>query len=459
MNGLNKQNKRLKYILYIAGGIYILLFIAFFLLLMNFSKIQNDIDTRRVNGFKDNLQLILNSNIEDKYSSINQLVEQKYVQVAITDNNNQKVYANTNTTDFSILKQSVNPEVTFHESLYTVNSDNQDYQVWVLFYNKVNSNLVTTIIIVFVLSFIFLCLILVVLVKTTFSKIVNPLTKLRDNIFKLKNYRLNEVRDEGKEIDILSKSLEEFTVDLQGKINNFGVNYTELEKDLRTKEEISMYTQQIISSLIHDLKTPINTSNLILELEMSKSGIEQSVVEKLVKQNEAVVTDINEILRVLYDEQLEHYGKEDIDLVSVIKDSLRGLAKLFKSRKIKYSIDLPASEEVNINKVEIKSIINNALVNIYNYADENSSFHIIGYEKENHFIVKFYNDVADTSSIDFENIFELFYRGKSNNKSGSGLGMYIIKAMLLNNEGDCDFYPKDNGVELMIILPLKGSDN
>lgn len=447
MSGLNRKQKIQSIITYIFLFIYVLLFVSFFILLVNFSKTQNNIDQNRVAKFKDDVEFILKTDEENRVTKFDSLLNQGYVQLAIVDQNSQKVYSNTNTVDLNLLKGSVSRDAIFYESIYQVKAKDEVYTVWAVFYNKIDNKLVTTLVTILLISFIVLCFIIVMLIRTSFSKIISPLKQLRNNILKLKDYKLSEVNSELEPLDVLSQNLEDFTVDLQGKMDKIGITYTQLEKELIAKEESMRNTQHIVSSLIHDLKTPLNTSGLMISLEREKNDNEFLV--SLEKENDNILKSINEVLEVLYLEN--DYSKMDsIDLVLLIKDSLKKFKKLYKSKKIRYILDLPPSQLIYGNRLEIKSVIDNALSNIYNYSKRDSVFEVFVGIEDKGVVIKMFNEIDDVINIDFDNIFELFYRDETDNDAGSGLGMYIIREMVKKNNGDCAFYPKDNGVELLI---------
>ena len=49
--------------------------------------------------------------------------------------------------------------------------------------------------------------------------------------------------------------------------------------------------------------------------------------------------------------------------------------------------------------------------------------------KDNNIVLTIENDVQDSWNIDAKEVFDIFYRGKSRNKEGAGLGLFVVKSL------------------------------
>ena len=61
-------------------------------------------------------------------------------------------------------------------------------------------------------------------------------------------------------------------------------------------------------------------------------------------------------------------------------------------------------------------------------------------------ILSVFNDTEDSMDIDIKRVFEPFYKPSSRNKSGSGLGLYVVKCLCekLNANVSADFDEKND---------------
>ena len=107
---------------------------------------------------------------------------------------------------------------------------------------------------------------------------------------------------------------------------------------------------------------------------------------------------------------------------------------MIKNNEIEINNKVP-EKQVKIYGEEItcKRIIQNLLSNSIKYSTGYISIELDELENEVVFTIK--NSVLDLKESDIEHIFERFYTvDKSRNRSGSGLGLYIVR-LLLNKIG------------------------
>ena len=97
---------------------------------------------------------------------------------------------------------------------------------------------------------------------------------------------------------------------------------------------------------------------------------------------------------------------------------------------------------------QMKIIIENILSNQVRYAQ--STIGISLKKNRNRIVLKFYNDGEPLE--DEENIFNIFKKGK---KGESGLGLYIVKRLVLINCGNIEAYNEEFGVTFKIEWDLK----
>ncbi|TLG72688.1 sensor histidine kinase [Culicoidibacter larvae] len=414
------------------------------------------------------------TNIENTVASVNQALADNDAEaleaivndtamelVVVTETN--VVFNTMPTTDFSVLKETIDTRALSYSAAYETKVDNQVYQVWMAIYKTDFQQFFIVAMLITFGGAVLLCAIMTGLLFYMFRKLVSPLKRLRDNIFKLKSYRLNEVASsqEISDYDLLSEELTEFTEDLQGKLQSFTVSYTGLEQELQARQERSNYKEQLVTALVHDLKTPLNISSIQAEkMAQSAPASDADAFDVLLRNNNRVLNDVNEVLTVLrMDEVSKLQESREIDVVEISRATLRLFQPMFQKRDIASFIDAPKSLLMQFNEIEFKQIMHNVISNASQYADIGGSFELEIDQLDGMVWIRAYNDKADVSQIQFDQVFDLFYRAGNNEHAfGSGVGMYTIKSMVEQHRGSCRFEAFDEGVQLIIELPLNGGE-
>ncbi|TLG71768.1 sensor histidine kinase [Culicoidibacter larvae] len=465
MSGLNKNKHKMNsrtgrnwlQLFLIGGLLYLLIVVVFALVIYNIPQIYDQINYDKTEATASEVQSALDlSSDDERKAALTDIDASNTLDIVVLENG-QVLYSTVSTTDFSVITDFINENALSYHTAYQYESGGNTYQVWLAIY-KTDSQLFFSIIIsIIVGAAIMLSLILIVLVVILFFKVLRPLQKLRNNILKLKEYRLNEVHSgsQKNDYDFLSEELEDFTVDLQRKMKSITVKYTGLEYELQARQEKNIYKEQLISSLVHDLKTPLNI--IMVQANKLEEGVLQpEEIHLLSDSSEQMLKDVNEILTIQKLDDISEVTKtEHVEVVEMIRKTMRLFAPLFRERKIQSYVDTPESIFINISPIKLKQIIHNVISNASQYADAGGTFELEAFEESQHLVIEAYNDKADISSIDFERVFDLFYHVDTGNTYGSGVGLYTIRSMVEEYGGTCSFAPRDNGVVLTISLPLE----
>lgn len=465
MSGVNKKIKHIVFgkSFYFVTMIYLLVVGGLALGAYFLPNIYSSIDEKRVVATRDELDQLIETKTDYLEEELQKFADSKHVELAVISQEGFR-FTTIPTTDFSVLDDWVDPASLSYRSSYTVEIGKTTYQVWLAIYQMAPQSFFEMSIVFLIAGVFLLFTIVVLLIIILFRKIVEPLRRLRDNIFKLKQYKLSEIHTANKqtEYDVLSEELSEFTDDLQGKMDTIGVKYTALEKELQERQEKSIYKDQLVGSLIHDLKTPVSMVNL--QLEKLKEDFEHvptlaNEIQKIEKQNQKIVKEIKEAVQMIHEEQIIS-SPEQVNIVKELQDTIKRFKPILKKRKIHCVIDVPATLFIKIDLIEMRQLLHNIVSNVSQYTDELGVFELTVYQENQSLIMCSYNESSQLDTIDFEHIFDLFYQGSATDATaGNGVGMYTIKSMVQKHGGNCHFIPKKQGVELFIEIPLKEEDD
>lgn len=234
-------------------------------------------------------------------------------------------------------------------------------------------------------------------------------------------------------------------------INSATQEQKQLKTDIVNREE---RLKQNISDIAHDLRTPLSSiRGYITLLEDCTEKEKKEYISIIERKSEELNLLINNFYEVsLFDNSNLEIDTRPIDIVQVIMETVISNYTLIKNSEIEVSNRLP-EKQIKIYGEEIvcKRIIQNLLANSIKYSTGYISIELDEFESEAIFIIK--NSVADIKESDLGNLFERFYTvDKSRNRSGSGLGLYIVKLLLEKIGGEVKDISLENDILSISIM-------
>jgi len=255
---------------------------------------------------------------------------------------------------------------------------------------------------------------------------------------------------------------------------SFDIMREELKGSKLREMEAENKKREMLAELSHDLKTPVATIQAtceVLELQKKKKRekLEQEgtadlkeidgELEKIGYISQKTET-INELVQNLLRANLD--DMEEIE-VNIIENSSVYIEDYFRSMKEYGNVILDNHIPeclVYIDKLRIKQVIDNIVGNSYKYAgtDIHVRFDEVQSASDNrNGVDKFIKITVRDSGpgvpeSDLPLIIEKYYRGKDvKDKTGYGLGLYLVKWYMEKMGGGMEYY-NDNGfvVELMV---------
>lgn len=293
-----------------------------------------------------------------------------------------------------------------------------------------------------VISFILIFLLLVNRRLKYFKYIIKSVKKIDSLEF------LSNLEEEGND---------EFT-ELAKSIN---IMNARLQARLKKEKEIEDSKYELITSVSHDLKTPLTSiigyldllNNHRYEDEDSRDEYISIVYHKSIRLKE-LVNELFEYTKLTSnDVKLELHRFN----VSALINQLVGESIIdFNDKEIEVVLENPYKElYANIDVKLISRVFENLIKNAEKYSDSHSTFKIIVESSEEYIIVHFINKCKGIKEIDVNKIFERFYRldnARSSESEGSGLGLTISKKIIELHQGYLD--AEKDGENLLLKMKL-----
>lgn len=231
---------------------------------------------------------------------------------------------------------------------------------------------------------------------------------------------------------------QQIVVNLLNEINN--KHFIHLKKLYDEKRD----QQEFFISWIHEVKTPISASRLLLENSQDKS------IDWLVNKTEDELDKIEEnIEKVLYYSRIDSFSNDyfitEVNLDKIIRNSIKKYSKLFIDKNINIEID-EIEKHVQSDNKWLLFILDQFISNSLKYTDDNGKI-IIYFEEDNQekrFIIK--DNGVGIKNEDLNRVFEKGFTGYNgrNYPKSTGMGLFLAKQLASKLGHDITIKSKEN---------------
>lgn len=226
---------------------------------------------------------------------------------------------------------------------------------------------------------------------------------------------------------------------------SFDMMREELKRSRHMEYLANMAKKDFISSVSHDLYTPITVIKSSCEcLQLQTSSPHIDVIMQKANEMEGLVSD-------MLTENMEDGGGFTVNPMPMPSAEIN---KILDYADYKYRVrrgDIPSCM-ILADKVRLSQSIGNIIANAYKYGGEviNIDFSIV----EGCFTMRIHDNGQGINEEELGLVTDKYFRG-SNTKdiAGAGLGLYIVKQCIEGMQGEVTFY-NDDGFTVLIELNI-----
>jgi two-component system sensor histidine kinase ChvG len=244
------------------------------------------------------------------------------------------------------------------------------------------------------------------------QNLVNYTNKIKNKEYKKIN--IDNLKSRNDELGLLSKSLDDMTLELQKRISHAENFSTDLVHEIRNP----LASLKSASEILNDTKDADERLKLI------------NILSHDVQRIERLITDYSQILKDEVALSKEKFKK--IDLIPIIKLVVDDFNNIYQAKRgINISFLNDGNKSYVINGIEnrIEQIIANLLDNAISFSDDNKNIDIkISKNLEKQIVINILDEGPGFKERDTSKIFQRFYSNRPD-KFGqhSGLGLNIVK--------------------------------
>jgi two-component system phosphate regulon sensor histidine kinase PhoR len=234
---------------------------------------------------------------------------------------------------------------------------------------------------------------------------------------------------------------------------------------LLNQKKLSNIKNDFINNMTHELKTPVSTIALALEVikdkEINKSPEKtERYLNIITEENRRLGTQIEKVLQIAKLEKGDlnlHF--EPIDINEVLDQVVKNQGVQMEQHGVKLNLDLQAEETiVSADRVHLTNIVFNLMDNAIKYSKEQPEISIATSNTTSALSITISDNGIGIPKDQLSKIFEKFYRvpkGDLHDVKGFGLGLSYVKNMVEMHKGSITVNSKiEEGTEFSINLPL-----
>lgn len=288
--------------------------------------------------------------------------------------------------------------------------------------------------------------------KQNMKNIITPIINLREETERLRNGELEAaITDQGYgEVKDLGNSVEQLRLQLKNSIYY--------------QQKIDDNRKFLISSISHDLKTPVTSIrgylDGVLDGVADTEEKKKYYISKAIDKTKLINTMIEDLL--LYsklDLNQMPFAKEEVNIVKYMENCLEDSVSEFERENKKLLIENHLSSEpiIKIDREKFKRVIQNIMDNSKRNIDYNYGLlTIILRDTKSSVIIEFKDNGRGINHEDLPYVFERFYRADTARtiEGSSGMGLAIAK-QIVEGLGGRIWAISENGEGASIMISLK----
>lgn len=286
--------------------------------------------------------------------------------------------------------------------------------------------------------------------RLSIRRVKNQISEMTDALTDVKNGNGNR--------RILSAT-NELVAPLAYEINDIIVSY---ENRLSTFHQTEETNKQLMTSLSHDVRTPLTTLIGYLDA-MHKEIVKGKDREDYIEAARRKAHDLKEYIDVLFDWFKLNSNEfamaiNTVEAAELTRDILIDWIPIFEDKRIDYSIDIPEQPfRVKLDPDGYMRILNNLIQNViaHSHADK---IEITLSKKDKDMKIFLTDNGIGIDKEDLKHIFERLYKcDKGRSEKGSGLGLSIVYQLVEKMSGTITAESvQGKGTTFTLIFPLIG---
>jgi two-component system phosphate regulon sensor histidine kinase PhoR len=239
-------------------------------------------------------------------------------------------------------------------------------------------------------------------------------------------------------------------------------------RDITKEIEVDRAKSEFVSFASHQLRTPLHIVGLSSSLLQEDGGLfapnNQAEAKSYIRDIQEATQQMNNIINNLLnvsriESQMLHPVFETVAIEMMIARNLKEMAPQIKKKRLTVKTRFPQqTSQCDTDPHILQIVLQNLISNAIKYTPERGTIDIAVTQEKTHVVLVISDTGYGIPEDEQGNIFKKLYRASNARQSGvegSGLGLYIVKAMIDKLDGDISFVSKeDQGTTFIVRIPV-----
>ena len=277
--------------------------------------------------------------------------------------------------------------------------------------------------------------------------LVLPMTSERSQVlgFLVLGAKKSGLRFTAEDVDLLSAVMTQAGIAIE-RITLHHQLLLEQEEGQRL-QELNRLKSYFVSSVSHDLKTPLTSIRGYAERLLAKEDLDRSKVEKSLH----VILGESDKLRRLIENVLDfsriergvrEYRFSELDLTTIVRDVVRSMEYQLSMEQFEVSTTFPTEQcIVSCDRDAITRVLENLITNAIKYSQEIKHLELSVVREATVVAVRIADLGIGIAAQDLPNLFAAYYRADNahtHGSGGTGLGLSVVKEIIDAHGGTID---------------------
>ena len=245
------------------------------------------------------------------------------------------------------------------------------------------------------------------------------------------------------------------------EMEELAVAFNNMAASVQNSETIR---QEFVANVSHELKTPMTTIAGYLDgildgtIPPEKHRVYMELVSTEVRRLSRLVRNMLDVAR-LKDQGIPPDKLTDFDICEEASQALLSFEQCINQKHLSVDIDMPEfGLTVHAFADAVSQVIYNLLDNAVKFIDDGGTLSIHARQQGGKAVVSIANTGPTIDPAELPLIFDRFHKtdkSRSTDRDGVGLGLYIVKTIVLAHGEDIYVTSRDGKTEFTFTMPLK----
>ncbi|MBN1627665.1 MAG: HAMP domain-containing histidine kinase [Deltaproteobacteria bacterium] len=269
--------------------------------------------------------------------------------------------------------------------------------------------------------------------------------------------RVKEIRESALRIADGELS-QRVTIKTGDELGELGLAFNQMAERL---ERMIKGGKELTANVSHELRTPL--TRIRIAEELLREQLERGEYKGFKRHMDSIREDIDEldvlIGRILELSKLDIHeptpSNERLNISALLNELLERVEPVSASKRLQVKTELLPKITLSGDMESLYTAFLNILDNSVKFSPENGEITIRMAGDVDTLTVTITNTFEKLPEGDLERIFEPFYRSKTSNASGSGLGLSIAAKIIQKHGGHITAQNSPGGLEIIVRLPME----